>query len=190
MRFRRYPGHQYASPENVVRDAEAACRVKPLDLFTVCFLGHTLGQTKEPVFWVRRGLFGRDGDPARPIEGVREEFIDALTHDSVVVQTPYLTGRWRTELERLLAVFAQSQRAAENAHLLAFDTSGLPERFGGVARRLEKAAAEPGVLEEMDLEDEFLSGLEKKEREAMQVAERDRRLKELALRRAARARKR
>lgn len=193
MRFRRYLGHQYASADNVVREAEDVFGKpgKPLEIFTIYFLGHTLQHTPEPVVWVRRELYGLDGDRNQRIDGVREEFIDALTHDSIIVQIPYLKHRRRTDLERLLSIFDQSQQVPGDLHVLNLETEGMPERYAEVVRRLVKAAATPAVQVEMDLEDEFLRGLEDKEREvaaalqrekeAITREEKERKLKEEAL---------
>jgi hypothetical protein len=163
LRFRRYLGHQYASPDNVLREEPAR---DPLEIFTIYFLGHKLEHTQEPVVWVRRELYGLNGDPQRRIEGVRERFIDALTHDSIVVQIPFLKRRRKTDLEKLLAIFDQSQTLPTDPRMLGMDVSELPPKYREVVRRLAKAAADVEVREQMDLEDTFLADLEESARAA------------------------
>ena len=191
LRFRRYLGSQYISSENfVVRETPPENKV-PLELFTIYFLGHKLDHTEEPVVWVRRGLYGAGGNPKQAIEGVREEFIDALTHDSIVVQIPFLKMRRRTELEKLLAVFDQSQKLTTDGHILGLNVADYPEKYHGVIRRLTKAAAEKSVREEMEVEDNFLQDMQERERvtawqigKLEQKAEEALRQKEEALRQA------
>ena len=189
LRFRRYLGSQYSSPDNfVLREHPPESKV-PLEIFTIYFLGHKLDHTEEPVVWVRRGLYGAGGNPQQAIEGMREEFIDALTHDSIVVQIPYLKKRRRTELEKLLAVFDQSQKLTDDGHILGLSVADYPEKYHGVIRRLTKAAADQSVREEMGVEDNFLQDMQERERvTALQIgkleqkAEEERRKKEEALR--------
>ena len=188
MRFRRYLGSQYTSEENYVLQedhGEFGGKKVAMEIFTIYFLGHTLAHTEEPVVWVRRGLYGKGGDPAKAIEGVREEFIDALSHDSIVVQIPYLKKRRRTELEKVLSIFDQSQRQVGKERFLSFDMEQYPEKYKEVARRLEKAASEKEVREQMELEDNFLNDLRERDRvEAMRMEkfqkqiEEERKLKE------------
>lgn len=171
MRFRRYLASQYASGENLSVREEPDGERKPLEIFTICFLGHKLKHTTEPVIWVRREMYGLGGDPNRRIEGVREEFIEALTHDCIVVQIPCLTNRRRTELERLLAAFDQSKTLPGDARLLSVDAGEIPERYAPVLRRLGMAAAQPSVREEMELEEAFLRELEERERDSLRKLE-------------------
>ena len=108
LRFRRYLGSQYSSPENFVVREEPPERKTPLELFTIYFLGHKLEHTQEPVVWVRRGLYGAGGDRKKAIEGVREQFIDALTHDSIVVQIEEALRREKELKKQLSALQGKS----------------------------------------------------------------------------------
>ncbi|MBK8704145.1 MAG: hypothetical protein IPN33_11370, partial [Saprospiraceae bacterium] len=85
----------------------------------------------------------------------KEEFIESLTHDSIIIQIHYLQGRRRTELEQLLALFDQSSVTA-NPHFLAVDEDELPERYRPLLRRLQKAVADPVVRETMEGEDDII----------------------------------
>ncbi|MBL7792516.1 MAG: hypothetical protein JNK77_09340, partial [Saprospiraceae bacterium] len=79
----------------------------------------------------------------------------SLTHDSIIIQIPYLQGRRRTELEQLLALFDQSSVTA-NPHFLTVDEDELPERYRPLLRRLQKAVADPVVRETMEGEDDII----------------------------------
>jgi len=153
MRFRRYLGEQYSNKENVVREpaSEYPYR-KALPILSIYFLGHALEHTKAPVVRVnRRYMDAATGEEIRE----KETFIESLTHDSVVIQIPYLQGRRRTELEQLLALFDQSG-AAKDPHFLAINDHDLPERYRPLLRRLQKALADPTIRQSMDAEDDLV----------------------------------
>jgi hypothetical protein len=164
MRFRRYLGEQYSNKENVVREETAEYpRRKALPILSIYFLGHTLAHVKAPVVRVNRAYF--DAATGEQIHE-KEEFIESLTHDSIIIQIPYLQGRRRTELEQLLALFDQSFVTA-NPHFLTIDEDELPERYRPLLRRLQKAIADPVVRETMDGEDDIIEEIKDYQRQIM-----------------------
>jgi hypothetical protein len=153
MRFRKYLGEQYANRENVVREtAGEYTHRKALPILSIYFLGHTLEYVKAPVVRVNRHY--TDAATGEVIKE-REEFIESLTHDSIIIQIPYLQGRRRTELEQLLALFDQSNQTKDH-HFLQIDEGELPKRYRPLLRRLQKALAEPVLRQTMDAEDELI----------------------------------
>ena len=153
MRFRRYLGEQYANKENVVREKKEEYPYrKALPILSIYFLGHALEHVKVPVLRVnRRYIDAATGEEIRQ----REEFIESLTHDSIIIQIPYLKGSRRTELERLLALFDQSN-ATDDPHFMNIDEKDLPERYIPLLRRLQKAVADASVRQTMDAEDDII----------------------------------
>lgn len=153
MRFRRYLGEQYSNKENVVREAAAEYPYrKALPILSIYFLGHTLTHVKAPVVRVNRAYI--DAATGEHIQE-KEAFIESLTHDSIIIQIPYLKGRRRNELEKLLALFDQSA-ATYDPHFLIVDEDELPERYRPLLRRLQKAVADPVIRETMDGEDDII----------------------------------
>jgi len=153
MRFRRYLGEQYANKENMVREpAPEYPYRKALPILSIYFLGHALDHTKAPVVRVnRRYIDAATGEQIHE----KEAFIESLTHDSVIIQIPYLEGCRRTELEQLLALFDQSA-AAKDPHFLAINEHDLPERYRPLLRRLQKALTDPTIRQSMDAEDDLV----------------------------------
>ena len=153
MRFRRYLGEQYANKENVVREETPEyIHRKALPIISIYFLGHTLNHVKAPVVRVNRTY--TDAATGEQIHE-KEEFIESLTHDSIIIQIPFLTGRRRNELEQLLALFDQSSMT-DDPHFLKINEGDLPERYRPLLRRLQKAVAEPMVRQTMDAEDDLI----------------------------------
>ncbi len=153
LRFRQYLGIQYLNQDNML--AEPNCAYG-LPIITVYILGHMLGDLTEPVIYVRRRYLDYD-------ENVIEQydpFIESLTHDSIIVQIPFLNGRMRNRLERLLNVFNQKCQLADDGHYLEIDD----EKYSGeeqlVINRLLRAAVAPSIRRDMQIEDEILSELE------------------------------
>lgn len=153
MRFRRYLGDQYVNKENMVREPNPDRPYrKALPIISIYFLGHTLEHAKAPVIRVNR-TYTDAATGERILE--KEEFIESLTHDSIIIQIPYLKDRRRTELEQLLALFDQSS-ASSNRHLLNVNENDLPQLYRPMMRRLQKAIADQTVRETMEAEDDLI----------------------------------
>jgi len=161
LRFRRYLGSNYASPENVYLDPDG--KKQALPIVTIYFLGEGLECVDVPVLKVNRHyLDAATGDEVR----ITDPFVEALTHDSIVVQINRLKDRRRTELERLLEVFDQGRASRSDPHLLDILEENFPERHREVLRRLMRAGAEQEVRDKMDVEDDILAAFQDQARES------------------------
>lgn len=158
LRFRQYLGTQYLDEKNIPpRDKNP--QGFSLPMVSIYILGHKLGDLQEPVVYVRRRYLDHDSNLIT--HGVPDPFIESLTHDTIIVQIPYLKGRTRNHLERLLNIFDQDYRWKENGHFLEIDErklNGNDEQL--VMYRLVKAASTPDVRRAMQVEDEILSEIE------------------------------
>ena len=153
LRFRQYLGTQYLDMENISSSGSGAGYGLPI--ISIYILGHKLGDLNEPVVYVRRRYLDYDNQDI--VQGVPDPFIESLTHDSIIVQIPYLQGRARNHLERLLSVFDQECRMATDVHFLQINDE---EEGRLLVNRLVMAAASPDVRREMQVEDEILSEIE------------------------------
>ena len=158
LRFRQYLGTQYLNKENIIEEKieHGQRRTYGLPIISIYILGHPLGDLTEPVVYVRRRYLDYD-DNLLPSP---DPFIESLTHDSIIVQIPFLTGRTRNRLERLLSVFDQEYRQADSEHYLEINDEHLDDEVKCVVHRLLKAAAAPDVRRAMEIEDEILSEIE------------------------------
>ncbi len=168
MRFRNYLGMQYANKENVVEQAGEQKMKHALPIQSIYFLGHRLDQIKAPIIQVKRAYW--DGATGELIQE-KEEFIESLTHDSVVIQIPQLRKEMRTDLEKLLSVFDQSYVVTKDHHILDIDDAQFPEKYRKVLRRLVQAHAEPEVRQNMEVEDEYFEELQEQERRVQEAEE-------------------
>ena len=154
LHFRQYLSTQYLNTENT----EGEEHRYGLPIISIYILGHKLGDLNEPVVYVRRRYL--DYESQEIVQGVPDPFIESLTHDSVIVQIPYLQGRARNHLERLLSVFDQECRVPADEHLLQIDDEGMDQEGRLLVNRLVMAAASPKVRRDMQVEDEILSEIE------------------------------
>ena len=158
MRFRKYLGRQYLSKEN---SYTVNGELRAMPILSIYLLGHSLDHTESPVIRVVRQYLDATG---REHIAHQEDFIESLTHDSIIVQIPHLKQRRQNDLESLLGIFDQSQKDPSDAHTLSIREEDYPEKFHGVIRRLIKAISEPDVRETMEVEDDYLEDLEDMER--------------------------
>jgi hypothetical protein len=172
QRFRRYLGSNYASPENVYLDPGG--KQQALPIVTIYFLGEGLERVDVPVIqYVSRIPGGETKRNNRHLldvatgEEVRisDPFVEALTHDAIVVQINRLKNRRRTELERLLEVFDRGLTSRSNPRLLDILEEHFPERHREVLHRLMRAGAEQEILDKMDVEDDILTAFQNQARE-------------------------
>ncbi len=154
IRFRKYLGEQYASKQNITEQNE---QIVPLPIVTVYFLGYGLNNNKDiPIIRVKRQYL--DNYNGEQLQG-NEAFIESLTHDSIIVQIPALKHKHRDDLEKALSVFD-----SEQGQELSVNESDYPERYKSVIRQLVRAISDEQVRKTMDVEDELLEHLQKKER--------------------------
>lgn len=154
LRFRRYLGGQYISKANLIELTENGNEIlKPLPIITIYILGHKLDTIKVPFVKVNKHYTnGITGDEIKE----REDFIECLTHNSYVIQIPYLQQKYQNDIEILLSIFDQSN-IVDDKHILNVNPEYFPEKYAKIIRRLQQASAEEEVREEMDFEDEMLA---------------------------------
>lgn len=157
LRFRQYLGTQYLDKKNVL-PKDVNPNGYGIPIVSIYILGHKLGDLEEPVIYVRRNYLDYNSNPIT--DGVPDPFIESLTHDSVIVQIPYLKGRLRNRLEKILQVFDQEYCLKDDEHLMELDEESLGDDGRLIVGRLMKAAIAPEVRRAMEVEDEILSEIE------------------------------
>lgn len=188
MRFRRYLGQQYARKENIYRQKVYDKKTKKnkfvknaLPIISIYFLGHRLEmKTAHAIIGTKRQYVDLS---TGEIITEKNNFIESLTHDSIVIQLPELKQQRRTELENLLSIFDQSYKTTD-IHILNIDETNMPEQFKVILRKLQAAMADTKVRMTMTAEDDILDELGEKEREISDleenVAEKDKIIEESA----------
>jgi hypothetical protein len=155
MRFRRYLGEQYSNSENSYKtlNSRGLPVRKGIPITSIYFLGEALEHIKDvPVVKVNRQVV--DLYSGKEITE-REDFIESLTHESILVSIPDLKLKRRNELEKILGIFDQSNRG-EDHHILNVNEEDFPVEYREIIRRLQKAASEPEMRKKMTTEDDIM----------------------------------
>jgi hypothetical protein len=160
FRFRRYLGNHYANRENQTTDLKTG-RTVPIPIITIYFLGEAISDLSAPVIKVNRECI----DIATGERFTKKfQFIECLTHNSFIIQIPHLKEKRRTELEKLLLFFDQSN-AIEDKHTLSIHEDQIPQQHQPLLDRLRRAIEDQNIRGAMDVEDDIVLELEDKDRE-------------------------
>ncbi|MEA3446301.1 MAG: hypothetical protein U9R19_16400 [Bacteroidota bacterium] len=169
LRFRRYLGEQYMNKENtyIGENKDGDPERKGIQLLSIYFLGYKLYQNQAPVIKINREVI--DNATGEKIDE-KNEFVDCLTHNSFIIQIPYLKENRRNETEILLSIFDQTLKIKEDEHILNIREEDFPEKYRPIIRRLLKAISEPGIRRKMDNEDDLIEEIYHKD---LAIAKRD-----------------
>ena len=166
LRFRQYLGVQYENPNNMLGDKTDQ---HALPMVAVYLLGHKVGDIEEPVLYVRHQSYDYAGKVVT--KGLPNEFVDSLTHDSIIVQIPRLHGQINNRLDKVLSIFDQTRKDSNNQQVLNIDDSLYPEddlEMQRILHRLLMAATDADMRMDMNVEDEYFSIIEMRDTEIMQ----------------------
>jgi len=172
LRFRQYLGVHYQNPKNVVGEGHDR---HALPLVAIYLLGHKVGDIEEPVIYVQHEALDYERRPVT--KGIPDPFVDSLTHDSIIVQIPRLHGQINTRLDKVLSIFDQSLKSKDNQQVLNLNDSLYKDDadMEHIVHRLLMASADADVRQDMNVEDEYYSVIEKRDTEILM---RDRKLAE------------
>jgi hypothetical protein len=169
MRFRRYLGIQLQSNHNAIKDKKGV--LQPFPIYPIYFLGEGLPDIKgHGAVKVARTCYDVF---TKELITTKDNFIENLTFDALVVCANELRGRNKTGLEKLLSIFNLAARHKYD-HILLIDEDQYPEKYQPIVRRLQKACELQAVRKLMDDEDDYLSQLVAAERrgdDALALAE-------------------
>ncbi len=131
-----------------------------LPMVAVYLLGHRVGDIKEPVVYVNHDVYDYNGKVVK--DGKEEPFVESLTHNSIIVQIPRLKGRVNNRLEKVLSVFDQSRKDAEDKQVLNIDENKYEDDADMMymLHRLTAAAADSEMRQDMNVEDEYYKAIE------------------------------
>ena len=156
MRFRKYLGKQYANENNYI---EIDGIKKALPIITIYFIGYSLDKKLKdiPIIYVKRNYIDKS---TNKIINTQSEFIESLTHDSIIIQIEAIKKKkQKTLLEKILSIFDNKK-----VHTISINEKDYPKKYQPIIKRLIKAIADEVIINTMDIEDEILEELEIRER--------------------------
>ncbi|MCR4558916.1 MAG: hypothetical protein K5685_02465, partial [Bacteroidales bacterium] len=142
MRFRTYLANKYSDPNNA-------------ETVAIYILGHTFQEIeiKKPVIYNYANPTGIENEPVS--DALKSHFFRSLTHDTIIVQIPYLKKNAQTKVEQMLEAFCQDYISTKSTQLLEMDISSKPQEFQDLIRPLIYAVADSDIRKVMDIEDEM-----------------------------------
>ncbi len=151
LRFRKYLGGNYQK-ENLIK-VNGKQKTTSLPILTIYFLGFNLKNIKTPAIKVNREYI--DLISSEKIDA-KEEFVEKLTHNSFIIQIKRMNKSARTELERVLQIFNQSNIAYDTDKILEIKEKHLEENelLNMMAIRLRNAAANETIWNNLELIEE------------------------------------
>ncbi len=162
MRFRRYLGDNYSKEDDIILGDGSLIKM-PLPIVTIYILGFDLMKLTNPVVKINREY--KDMLTGKTIDGIKEEFIELLTHDSFVIQARRLPPDTKTKLERVLQIFNPKFKTNDR-HKLDFTGNTDDPIVQKMVNRLQRAIVSDEVRHNMDVEDEVYRILEREAKKA------------------------
>jgi len=175
MRFRRYLGDNYRKEDQLV-EKDGTILFRPLPIITIYFLGFLLNNVPSGVIKVKRQYVDA---VTEEILGVKDDFVELLTHDSYMIQVGRLPKESRGKLDRVMQIFSPMYQNKADKHLVDFQGDIYDPLVLRMVERLSRAIASDEYRDKMDVEDEidriFERELGKKD---MLIAQKDKLLNE------------
>ncbi|MFO0469134.1 MAG: hypothetical protein ACK5ZX_07480 [Bacteroidota bacterium] len=175
MRFRRYLGDNYRKEDQLV-EKDGLAVFRPLPIITIYFLGFLLNNVPSGVIKVKRQYVDA---VTEEILGVKDDFVELLTHDSYMIQVGRLPKESRGKLDRVMQIFSPKYQNKADKHLVDFQGDIYDPLVLRMVERLSRAIASDEYRDKMDVEDEidriFERELGKKD---MLIAQKDKLLNE------------
>jgi hypothetical protein len=151
MRFRRYLGDNYRKEDQIL-DKDGLAVFRPLPIITIYFLGFLLNNVPSGIIKVKREYVDA---VTEEILGVKEDFVELLTHDSYMIQLGRLPLESRGKLDRVMQIFSPMYKNKLNKHQVDFQGDIHDPLVRKMVERLGRAIASDEYRDKMDVEDEI-----------------------------------
>lgn len=158
LRFRQYLGLQYQSESNCPKEKkekggkEIETEV-PRHIYAIYILGHTIGDNLKYAIIKDKHVFSDNEGNVIEIPQTNK-YINGLTHDTIIVQVPYLKRKRETQLDKILSIFDQTQ-AIEDKFIVLDDNMDSSPEYQEIMKALIKATADTKVQGDINFEDEM-----------------------------------
>jgi len=150
MRFRRYLGDNYRKEDQMI-EKDGLDVFRPLPIITIYFLGFLLNNVPSGVIKVKRDYVDV---VTEEILGVKDDFVELLTHDSYMIQVGRLPKESRGKLDRVMQIFSPMYQNKADKHLIDFQGDIYDPLVLRMVERLSRAIAGDEYRDKMDVEDE------------------------------------
>jgi len=153
-RFRRYLADGYLKSETILKNGKS--ETTPLPIVTIYILGYMVTKSQILAFKVDHVLKDIIWDV--PVEEKMPEFVELLTHQSIILQPTAKPEKKRgTRLEKFLNLFVQKYQHAEANYILDVpeNIDGQDKEIKTIVKQLEKAVSDDALIRSMQAEEEL-----------------------------------
>jgi hypothetical protein len=181
MRFRNYLAEHYKREDDIIlpyADGDFAVQKKSLHIIAIYIVAFDLPHIKTSAAKIGREYI--DLLTGKEIKE-KEDFVEQLTHDCIIIQTGRIHGSIQTDLDALLSVFEQRYFQDEHGHLKQYSLSVESEEMRHFAETLMYIGASAEGRREMDAEEELRRVIDCYANEKMQKIQQELQKKEKAL---------
>jgi len=181
LRFRQYLASNYLKEDTFI-DSNGKEQVRSLPIITIYILGFNLDGFETQAIKVLNQPFDLIKNK---ILDVKNDFVNLLTHPSIILQAAYKGKNYGTRLEKFLNLFHQKLRGENSDYIIELEKD---EKFDGdlkeIVEYLSQALLNEKLLRQLKLEESFnksVINLKNDLEEERRQKEEERRQKEEAL---------
>ncbi|GHT14251.1 hypothetical protein FACS1894170_11080 [Planctomycetales bacterium] len=149
MRFRDYLAEHYKREDEIVLP-DGDVQQTPLHIIAIYIVAFDLPHIKTPAAKVGREYI--DLLTHKKIKE-KEDFVEQLTHDCIIIQTGRIHGSIKTELDALLSIFEQRYFADEKGHFKEYQLPIKSAEMRHLTKTLIGIAASPEGRRQIDAEE-------------------------------------
>jgi hypothetical protein len=123
--------------------------------YGIFLFGYDIGFDGCPVVYLDYTCENHEKQKIGLAKGELKEFIESLYPPTWLVQINQLQQNCQNDMEKLLSIFAQTNRTS-NQHILEVDESDFPEIYRPIIHRLHLALENEYIKNEMVIEDDYM----------------------------------
>jgi hypothetical protein len=150
-RFRKYISTSYAQSSSEVDEDEQAL-MNPLPVILVYIFGFDLPEIESMAVKIGKKVVDLSSHQQLDIQS---DFIDAVTHDCIILQVKRVPPEPKTLIEQFLSLFDQSNVTPEKRYILEVDETKIPNPFMDMVTHLKKPLLDKEYQRKLELEQEL-----------------------------------
>ena len=168
MRFRKYMSIHIGDEANAKkitkhhRNGEQYTVLKPLPIYCVYILGHTLGKGFEHAV-MKTQIILKDQHGRVVTNNGQSDFVNAMLVNIAIVQIPHLPQKPLLHVEKILSIFDQRNKDKDKEIYVNIDDDNHDDNteYQALVRRLLKGTADNQLRGDLDFEEEMLRKFER-----------------------------
>jgi len=156
IRFRKYLASNYLKEETFI-DANGNEQVKPLPIITIYILGFELKEFESQAIKILNQPFDIINNKALD---VKSDFVNLLTHPSIILQAAYKGENKGTRIEKFLNLFHQKLHGVSSDFIIELeDLERSDDEINKIVDYLSLAVVDETLLRQLQFEESYNKGI-------------------------------